>query len=112
MDLADLDGALNALNIQRHKAYIYAPLTGASIIAQPDATVIVLKPAGTIAACGVVLPSNARDGAEVTITTTQIVTTLTASCVGKTVIGPAKTINATTPMCLVYVADDGAWYQR
>lgn len=111
MDLGDLDGALNALGIQRHKAYIYTPLTGASIVAPADASLIVVKPAGTIAALGVVLPSNARDGSTVTITTSQIVTTLTVSSVGETVVGPSKTINATTPISFIYVADAGAWHE-
>jgi len=110
MDLADLDSALNLLGVYRAKAYLYTPLTGATIVAPLDATAIVVKPAGTIATLAVVLPSFPRDQQMVMITSSQTVTALTVSCVGKTVVGPSPTLSAISPAEFIFIAADNAWY--
>jgi hypothetical protein len=110
MDLGDLNGALIALGFVRPKDYIYSPLTGATIVAPPDATMITVKPAGTIAALAVVLPSFPKDQASVLISSSQTVTALTVSCVGKTVIGPVRALSSIASAEFIYVADDNAWY--
>lgn len=71
------------------------PLTGATITAsnsQSDETVVI-TPAGTIAALTFVFPSNAnsRIGQQITLQSSQIVTTLTLTKGGQTITDPAGT---------------------
>lgn len=68
----------------------YTPLTGAAITMQTG--ILVLAPAGTIAACAVTLPLNPVDGAVAEISSTTQITALTVSAnTGDSILGAAAT---------------------
>jgi len=62
-----------------------APLTGATVAANDSTEMLVVDPAGTIAALTVTMPANPYDGQYFELVTTQIVTALTQTAAGKTI---------------------------
>lgn len=86
------------------------PLTGFSLAATKYQTLLVLNPAGTLAAGTVTLPPSPPDGLEFCIFSTQIVTALTL-----TPVSPATVNNGITALtvngrfCYLYSASDTKW---
>lgn len=60
------------------------PLTGATVNAADSTEMLVVDPAGTIAALTVTMPANPYDGQYFELATTQTVTALTMTAAGKT----------------------------
>lgn len=94
--------ALNAMTLELYyKDSVFqtsAPLTGATVVltdAVNDAHLVV-TPAATIAACTFTVPTNAnsRIGQRITITTSQIITSVTISGSGITIVGAPTTLAA------------------
>lgn len=69
---------------------------------------LILKPAGTLAALTITLPSNPIDGATVGISTTQAITALTISPASGSVIGPTS-LTALQAFRLTWVASIATW---
>jgi hypothetical protein len=84
-----------------------APVSGQTV-AMPTQGNLVLKPAGTLAALTVTLPTPI-DGQTVGISTTQAITALTVTGTGVTVVAPAS-LSANQAFRLVYCAPDATWY--
>ena len=62
--------------------YVYTPLTGTSQVIPDDAEVVLVNPAGTIAAYTLTMPVNPYDGQTIRMAFDQIVTTLTMAASG------------------------------
>lgn len=98
------------------------PLTGASLSILPvtagNSVWLLITPAGTLATLTVVLPGDGSTGGslvadqqEVLVTSTQTLTSLTVSSVGKTVVGGPTTLSANGSFRLRYDAVTNAWYK-
>lgn len=59
-----------------------APLTGATVTANDSTEVMVVKPAGTIAALTLNMPQKPYDGQPLELSTTQVITALTMAAAG------------------------------
>jgi len=70
------------------------PLTGTTVTVATGNTWLILTPAGTLAALTVALPTNRVAQQRVLINTTQIITALTISGAGTTVVGAPTTLAA------------------
>lgn len=96
--------------VQDSPAQHETPLTGVTI--DMGASQLNVKPAGTIAALTVNLPTNPYDGEEAGINSTQIITALTVQAAGKTVANPPTTFAAVGGFCrMKYRAADTTWYR-
>ena len=84
------------------------PLTGFSVTITPPTRNLVLNPAGTLAAGGVVFPPSPPDGYKLTISTTQIITALTLS--GGTISNPVTTLAAGGKISYIWVAGASSWF--
>ena len=95
--------ALQAVTTNGFQTQYSTPVTGGSVAAVPTVSGgsvwLRLTPAGTLATLAVVLPGDgsaggsvAADGQEVLIATTQVLTALTLSSVGKTLLGAPTTL--------------------
>jgi len=80
---------------------LYIPLTGFTIA--PNASCVVLKPAGTLATGTITLPLNPSDGQRFSICSTQTQTALTVNAnTGDAVVGGPSALVANTPVVMRY----------
>lgn len=89
-----------------------APLTATSVTVLPGVAKLILDPAATIAALTVVTPaaSTLVDGQELSISSSQTVTTLTVTGgTGTTVAATVTTVTASAAVNLVYHAATSKW---
>lgn len=79
MDVVEDTSSADAGN---ETVYAYTPLTGASQVIPDDAEIVLVTPAGTIAAYTLTLPVNPYDGQKITCCFDQIITSLTMAASG------------------------------
>jgi len=92
---------------------LQAPLTGASHQIADQTAVVIINPAGTIAAYTLLMPVNPYDGQQVRFTATQTVTTLTLTPSGtQTISNAPTTIGAavTTHFDYIYNQSSNTWF--
>jgi hypothetical protein len=108
---AELKGDNSDLGIGKNE-YQYVPVTTDTIALPDDAEVVRIQPAGTIAALTVNPPANPRDGQELTLLFSQIVTALTMTGLNSQVINGALTA-ATAQGFATWKYEKGAndWYR-
>lgn len=87
------------------------PATGATVTVNNDISNLVIRPAGTIATLTVNLPSNPFDTQEITICSSQIITALTVSGNGHTMIGAVSTLGVGGFAKYKYVSTDTSYYR-
>lgn len=87
-----------------------APLTGATVALASTTTNLIVNPAGTIAELTITLPA-ASDGKKFTVTSSQIVTTLTLTPAGDDTIQTDVTTLAAAGDGFTFVARSGVWYR-
>jgi hypothetical protein len=108
--IARLVGAASDEYIPNNKRLI-TPLTGATDTMVDHDRVLIVKPAGTIAALTVVTPANPFDGQELILSFSQIVTALTMTIGGgKSMVGALTAAAVGTSKRWVYNASDTTWY--
>lgn len=91
---------------------IATPLTGASIELSDNNQILVLNPAGTIAACGIELPGSPTDGQIIEISSTQIVTILTVTAAAAISGAGAITITPLFGLSWRYISALNRWVRR
>jgi hypothetical protein len=87
------------------------PLTGTTVTVTTGDSWLVITPAGTLAALTVALPTDRTDGETVLVNSTQILTSLTVSGAGTTVVGGPTTLAANGFFEMRYTATLNAWYR-
>lgn len=87
------------------------PLTGTTVTVTTGDSWLVITPAGTLAALTVALPTDRTDGETVLVNSTQILTSLTVSGAGTTVVGGPATLAANGFFEMRYTATLNAWYR-
>ena len=100
------------------------PLTGATITANVNTTMVEITPAGTLAALTFVFPGSAtaglapiaqpQDGQEFNIFSTQVITAATLSVVtgsGQTINAGVTALAANTGVAYKYQASNSTWYR-
>ena len=89
----------------------YAPTTGNTLALPNDASMVSVRPAGTLAALTVTLPVAPVDGHTVRIFSTQIITALTLTPgAGQTINDAATTITpAMSGVAYIYGAGNNTW---
>lgn len=103
---ANLNFASNALVSQYG-----VPLTGTTVTVATGNTWLILTPAGTLAALTIALPTNRTDKQEVLVNSTQILTALTVSGAGTTVVGAPTTLAANGFFKMRYDAVLNSWFR-
>lgn len=116
--IASLISSLNTMLVELYKGETViqtaTPTTGATVVctdASNDAH-LVLTPAGTLAALTITLPTNAnsRVGQKVSISSSQILTSLTISGSGLTIANAPTTFAAvTSAFCTLQKVASGQW---
>lgn len=101
-------GAFYALAGSRVIQYA-TPTAGSTVAANSNTTALVLEPAGLLATLTVTMPSGPIDGQVFTVTSTQIVTTLTMS--GGTIKSVLASFSANGFASWIYGATGAAWYR-
>ena len=87
------------------------PLTGTTVTATAADSWLIITPAGTLAALTLVLPAVRTAGQQVLVNCSQIITALTVSGSGTTVIGAPTSLTANGFFRLRYDAITNAWYR-
>jgi hypothetical protein len=83
---------------------VVTPLTGTSHQMLDQTTTVIINPAGTIATYTLQFPNNPYDGQQISITSTQTITSLTLSPgPGQTVVGAVTTMSASNLTHLTYI---------
>lgn len=100
----------NVTTVTQNTQYAAPAATGFSVTVNTGNVWLLLTPVSTFAAGAVVLPSGASDKDTVTVTCTQIVTSLTVSS-GATVIGSPTTLAANDFFSMRYDGSTSAWYR-
>ena len=95
----------------KQKVYKYTPLTGVTQAIPNDAELVLVVPAGTIAALTLTMPPSPYNGQEVTIATTQIVTALTHTAPSGTLRGALTAGTANGFGKWKYNLVDTTWYR-
>lgn len=90
-------------------AQIVTPLTGTTVVVSSDSAVLIVKPAGTIAALTITMPTNPVDGQLVVLTFTDAVTSLTIN--GGTVLNALTTATADTSRQWIFNTASATWYK-
>ena len=86
-------GAIQGAWLKISTVYAYAtPLTGFSIQIANGVTSLLLDPAGTLAAGSITFPTTPIDGQTLALSSSQIVTALTLSAPGQTILGAITTL--------------------
>ena len=88
-----------------------APLTGTAVTVAAGDTWLIASPAGTLAALTVALPTSRTAGQEVLVVSSQIITALTVSGAGTTVIGAPTAMAANGFFRMKYDGVMNAWYR-
>jgi len=106
---AKIDGTNGVL-----QAYDYQVLTtGFSYTFAAGTQVLLAVPAGTLATGTVTMPSTPADGMNITITSTQTITSLTVNAnTGQSIVGGATSISAGGSQTFVYRLVDATWYSQ
>lgn len=87
------------------------PLTGTTVTAAVADTWLIITPAGTLAALTIALPTVRTAGQTVLVNCSQIITALTVSGSGTTVIGAPTSLTANAFFRLRFDAVTAAWYR-
>jgi hypothetical protein len=89
----------------------FTPTTGQTVTpANSNANIVmIIKPAGLLAALTIAFPSAPFDGQRIIATATQIITILTLS--GGTIINPLTSLALNGYFSFIYIAADNAWYR-
>lgn len=88
------------------------PIAGFSITVGDNIKDLILDPAGTLASGTVTMPATPFDGQEVTVSSTQIVTSLTVSAnAGQSIKNAPTTIAAGGQFTYKYVESNTTWYR-
>lgn len=108
-----VSGAWNRIQAADVLNYEYlAPLTGFSITIPNYTSLLILNPAGTLAAGTITMPAAVFDGQIVSVTSSQTISTLTYTAnSGQTIIGAPTTITSTSPAKFVYRAANKTFYR-
>jgi hypothetical protein len=92
--------------------YAYTPLTGTSQTVPADAEVVLVNPAGTIAAFTLTLPAASYDGQRITCCFDQVITALTMAASGSdTLKGALTAATAKGFATWRYRTADTSWYR-
>jgi len=91
--------------------YAAPSATGFSVTVSAGDTWLLLTPTGAFAAGTIVLPTSVDDKAEVSINSTQAISTLTVSGSGTTVTGAPTTLAQNGFFTMRYDAVTAAWYR-
>lgn len=83
-----------------------APTTGQTVTALAGVEVLMINPAGTLAALTVVLPANPVDGQDFCVCTSQIITALTIT---GTIVGTLTTLALGGYAWFIYSATAAKW---
>lgn len=89
------------------------PLTGTTVTILNTRSVIIIDPAGTLAALTIEMPAAPKDGQIIKITITQIITSMTHNALGgKTLLAPfGASTTANESGTWYYRASDNTWYR-
>lgn len=88
------------------------PVTTDSVVIGNNTSLYIINPAGTIAALTVTMPATPTAGQVVTISSSQIVTTLTLSGnTGQTIIGALAALAVGGFASYIWVNTDSKWYR-
>jgi len=106
---AKIDGTNGLL-----QQYDYQVLTTAfSYTFAAGTTVLVINPAGTLAAGTITMPAAPADGMTISFSSTQAITALTVSGnTGQSIVGNPTTMNAGGAVTLVYRLSNTSWYAQ
>ena len=100
----------NALGTADISKTILTPSTGDTITLVTTNTRTILNPAGTIAALTINMPASPVDGQIQMVASTQIVTTLTVSGNGNSIIGNPVTLAVGQSFSMIYDVGTTTWY--
>lgn len=87
------------------------PLTGTTVTVTAADSWLILAPAGTLAALTIALPATKAAGQQVLVNCSQIITALTVSGSGATVVGAPTSLTANGFFRMRYDAVTAAWYR-
>jgi hypothetical protein len=103
---------INASNANTQLVQV-SPLTGATqTLTGTNNVALNLTPAGTIAADTVVFPAAPANGQEVSIFSSQIVSTLTLTVTPASIVGGVTTLAANASVGYRYQASNTTWYRN
>lgn len=92
--------------------YVYTPLTGTSQAVPADAELVLVNPAGTIAAFSMSMPAASYDGQRITMAFDAVITTLTMTAAGSDTLKGALTAAAAKGFATWrYRLADTSWYR-
>lgn len=92
--------------------YVYTPLTGTTQVIPDDAEMVIVNPAGTIAAWTLTMPVNPYDKQEITVAFDQIITSLTMAGSGSQTLKGGLTAAAAKGFASWrYRKADTTWYR-
>lgn len=108
-----IDNPIIPQNVPRLVTQYAAPVTTDTVSVGAASTNMIINPAGTIAAASVDLPAVplGGDGANITISSTQIITVLTLGAGAATLVGALTAFAANGAATYVYRAADTSWYR-
>lgn len=108
----NIDTVGNVINLlgQSDQSYVISvPTTGGTVTVANTNRRTVLNPAGTLATLTVALPTGI-DGQLLTVTSTQIVTSLTVSSAGNTVLGAPAALAVGQSFTMIYNLSGTTWF--
>lgn len=91
-------------------AQVIIPLSADVITINPTAATVYLKPAGAIGSLSIIFPLKPQDGLDVTIKTTQTITTLTLTATTpNTILDPITTLAANGYVVYRFILSQNIW---
>ncbi len=110
--MANMNSIIDNVNNNIGNYSYQVPLTGFSIVMADDTPILLLDPAGTLAAGTIFLPTTRPDGFVVTIASTAIVTALSMPPSGTaTIWNPATALAAGIGVRFLYRLTNNTWYR-
>lgn len=111
--MANLNAIIDNVNNNIGNYSYQVPLVGFSIVMADNTPILLLDPAGTLAAGTIWVPTSPVDGLVITIASTAAVTALTMppSFSGATITAPATTLAAYTAVRFLYRLTNNMWYR-
>jgi len=97
----------NPFQNKKNKNDVQAPTAGATVNPVAGTDVLILRPAGALATLTVNVPSSPFNGQEITVVSTQTITTLTMG--GGTIIGAPTTLAAGGYAAFVFNGANSEW---